>query len=68
MVAILIKKEDEACTIDQIWRWGIKGMKWGIRCYQNKDGTLTEAGEKRYKQDVTANDKKKTASKVRSGV
>lgn len=53
---------------DQIWRWGIKGMKWGIQRYQNKDGTLAEAGEKRYKQDATANDKKKTASKARSGV
>lgn len=28
--------------------YGIKGMKWGIRRYQNKDGSLTEAGEKRY--------------------
>lgn len=46
---------------DQIRRWGVKGMKWGIRHYQNKEGTLTEAGEKRYKRDVTANDKKKTA-------
>lgn len=27
---------------------GIKGMKWGIRRYQNKDGTLTPAGKKRY--------------------
>lgn len=27
---------------------GIKGMKWGIRKYQNPDGTLTEAGKKRY--------------------
>lgn len=26
---------------------GIKGMKWGIRRYQNKDGTLTNAGRKR---------------------
>ena len=29
--------------------WGIKGMKWGVRRYQNKDGTLTDAGRKRYK-------------------
>ena len=29
--------------------WGIKGMKWGVRRYQNKDGTLTDAGKKRYK-------------------
>lgn len=26
--------------------WGVIGMKWGIRRYQNKDGTLTEAGKK----------------------
>lgn len=28
--------------------WGIKGMKWGVRRYQNKDGSLTPAGKKRY--------------------
>lgn len=27
---------------------GIKGMKWGIRRYQNKDGSLTPAGKMRY--------------------
>lgn len=27
---------------------GIKGQKWGIRRYQNPDGTLTDAGKKRY--------------------
>lgn len=27
---------------------GIKGMKWGVRRFQNPDGTLTEAGKKRY--------------------
>lgn len=27
---------------------GTKGMKWGIRRYQNKDGSLTPAGRKRY--------------------
>lgn len=27
---------------------GIKGMKWGVRRYQNKDGSLTPAGKKRY--------------------
>lgn len=26
---------------------GILGMHWGIRRYQNKDGSLTEAGKKR---------------------
>lgn len=27
---------------------GILGMKWGVRRYQNKDGSLTPAGKKRY--------------------
>lgn len=27
---------------------GIKGMKWGVRRYQNPDGTLTAAGKKKY--------------------
>ena len=29
---------------------GILGMKWGVRRYQNPDGTLTEAGRKRYQR------------------
>lgn len=27
---------------------GIKGQKWGVRRYQNKDGIRTAAGKKRY--------------------
>ena len=27
---------------------GIKGQKWGVRRYQNPDGSLTPAGRKRY--------------------
>ncbi len=30
--------------------YGILGMKWGVRRYQNKDGTLTAAGKKRYEE------------------
>lgn len=32
---------------------GIKGQKWGIRRYQNEDGTLTSAGKARYNDDGT---------------
>lgn len=32
----------------ELYHWGVKGMKWGIRRYQNKDGSLTPAGRKRY--------------------
>jgi len=31
--------------------YGILGMKWGVRRFQNKDGTLTPAGKKRYHKD-----------------
>lgn len=30
--------------------WGIKGMRWGVRRYQNEDGSLTPAGEARKKK------------------
>lgn len=33
---------------------GIKGQKWGVRRYQNPDGTLTEYGKHRYKKETIA--------------
>lgn len=38
---------------------GILGQKWGVRRYQNKDGTLTEAGKNRYDRDIRENNAKK---------
>lgn len=31
----------------ELYHWGIKGQKWGVRRYQNPDGSLTSAGRKR---------------------
>lgn len=48
-----------------IYHWGIKGMKWGVRRYQNSDGSLTPAGKKRYSDSpssTTSPSKKKFTS------
>lgn len=37
---------------NELTHWGIKGMRWGVRRYQNKDGTLTTAGKKRYAKEM----------------
>ena len=37
---------------------GILGMKWGVRRYQNADGTLTEAGRRRYDRELHRAQKK----------
>ena len=36
----------------ELTHWGIKGMRWGVRRYQNADGTLTEKGKKRYDKEM----------------
>lgn len=42
----------------ELFHYGVKGQKWGIRRYQNKDGSLTPAGKKRAKQEYKADNKK----------
>lgn len=41
-----------SCTNEELFHHGIKGMRWGIRRYQNKDGSLTPKGQKRYNKEM----------------
>lgn len=44
-MSVISKKNDE------LRHYGIKGQRWGIRRYQNKDGSLTSAGKKKYYEE-----------------
>lgn len=47
-----------------IKHWGIPGMRWGIRRYQNPDGTLTDLGKEHYGRGGKANSKLEKAIKA----
>ena len=51
---------------NELYHFGIKGMKWGVRRFQNKDGSLTSKGKKRYSDDYkeSQNISKKSVSEM----
>ena len=49
---------------DELQHHGIRGQRWGIRRYQNKDGSLTPRGQKRYNKEVEK--LKKETAKVKA--
>lgn len=49
---------------NELYHHGVKGQKWGVRRYQNKDGSLTNAGKKRYDRDVRENNAKKKDNRI----
>ena len=54
---------DNTVYSDELQHHGIRGMRWGVRRYQNKDGSLTPAGEKRYNESEKSNNKSSSRKK-----
>lgn len=49
---------------NELYHHGILGQRWGVRRYQNEDGTYTKAGEARRKKEETKNNRRKNKDRL----
>lgn len=51
---------------DELMHYGVKGMRWGVRRYQNADGSLTDAGKRRLATQEYRNDLKSAIGEAKN--
>lgn len=55
MATYVITPNGVFISTSEVYHHGIKGQKWGVRRYQNSDGTLTELGRKHQQKSIASN-------------
>lgn len=53
---------------NELYHHGIKGMRWGVRRYQNKDGSLTHQGKALYAKGKTITDNERKMQMIETGI